>query len=79
MYFGSRFVSVLILYVVIGTVTMKFVKKKEGIEVIPNVTFWRVIPVLVKVSICKYIWCFVPYHLLHVCILFRKELQVKIS
>ena len=39
----------LILYFAIGTVVMKFVKKKEGIAVIPNVTFWRSAPVLVKV------------------------------
>lgn len=41
-------ISVLIMYFVIGILTMKFVKRKEGIEIIPNVTFWRTLPVLIK-------------------------------
>ncbi|XP_052813708.1 uncharacterized protein LOC128240840 [Mya arenaria] len=40
--------SFLILYLVVGAIFMKFVKKKEGAEVIPNLTFWRSVPVLVK-------------------------------
>ncbi|XP_053374578.1 uncharacterized protein LOC123530760 [Mercenaria mercenaria] len=40
--------SIVVLYFVVGTVIMKFVLKKEGIEVIPNVVLWRSVPVLIK-------------------------------
>lgn len=41
-------VSVLFLYFVVGVVFMKFVKKKEGAEIVPNIIFWKSLPVLVK-------------------------------
>jgi hypothetical protein len=44
-----RAVSVLFLYFVVGVVFMKFVKKKEGAEIVPNIIFWKSLPVLVKV------------------------------
>ena len=46
-----RFFSILIVYFIVGAVVMKFVKKAEGKEIIPNLTFWKAVPVLVKVSL----------------------------
>ena len=39
------------VYFIAGVVFMKFVKKAEGKEVIPNVSFWAALPVLIKVSL----------------------------
>jgi len=38
-----------VVYVVAGVLIMKFVKKAEGIDLIPNKTIWVKIPGLVKV------------------------------
>jgi len=37
-----------ILYFIVGAVVNKFVRHKEGIEIIPNVEFWMALPGLVK-------------------------------
>ncbi|XP_076437068.1 cation-dependent mannose-6-phosphate receptor-like [Babylonia areolata] len=42
------FFSLLIVYVVAGVLYMKFVKKSEGKELIPNHSFWTALPGLVK-------------------------------
>lgn len=41
-------VSLTAVYLVGGTVYCKFVAKKEGVEIIPNVHFWIALPGLVK-------------------------------
>ena len=38
----------LVLYFVIGALVMKFALKKTGIEIIPNVHFWKDLPFLLK-------------------------------
>ena len=48
--FLFRFFSLLIVYLVAGMIFMKFVKKAEGKEVIPNSSFWFSIPGNIKVS-----------------------------
>ena len=47
--FCCRFFAIIILYAVAGTAVMKFVKKAEGKEVVPNISFWTQIPILIKV------------------------------
>ncbi|XP_052245427.1 uncharacterized protein LOC127854433 [Dreissena polymorpha] len=42
------FFSVIILYLIGGLIFMKFVRKKDGIEIFPHITFWRSVPVLVQ-------------------------------
>ena len=37
-----------ILYFIVGFILCKFVWKKEGLEVIPNVAFWKDLPFLLK-------------------------------
>jgi len=38
-----------ILYLVVGVIIMKTVKKAEGANLIPNVDFWKSLPSVVKV------------------------------
>ena len=45
-----RFFSLLFVYLIAGMIFMKFVKKAEGKEVIPNSSFWFAIPGHIKVS-----------------------------
>jgi len=42
---------VVILYFLIGIIFMKFAKKAQGPEIIPNIEFWKGLPSLVKVNI----------------------------
>ena len=49
LYLFCRFFAIIILYAVAGTAVMKFVKKAEGKEVVPNISFWTQIPILIKV------------------------------
>lgn len=42
------FFAIVIVYFVGGMLFLKFGKKKEGAEIIPNVVFWRSIPVNIK-------------------------------
>ena len=53
-FFFFRFFSLLFVYLVVGMIFMKFVKKAEGKEVIPNSTFWFAIPGQIKVSWSTY-------------------------
>ncbi|KAL8609024.1 hypothetical protein ACOMHN_065250 [Nucella lapillus] len=46
-----RFFSVLLVYLVAGVMFMKFVRKAEGKEVVPNYSIWTAIPGLIKVFI----------------------------
>lgn len=41
-------IPIFILYWPIGIVVNKFVRKKEGIEIVPNISFWKDLPFLVK-------------------------------
>ena len=47
----SRFFSLFFVYLIAGVAFMKFVKKAEGKEVVPNVNFWTALPELIKVSL----------------------------
>lgn len=40
--------GLLLLYLVIGMIIMKFKFKKTGLEIIPNFWFWKTVPGLVK-------------------------------
>lgn len=44
-----RCVVLLFLYVVVGVLVMKFVKKAQGPEMILNLSFWKEFPGRVKV------------------------------
>ena len=46
-----RFFSVLVLYLLVGIVIQVGVRKKRGIESIPNSTFWTGLPGTIKVRI----------------------------
>lgn len=41
-------IPVFIIYWPVGIIVNKFIRKKEGIEIVPNVTFWKDLPFLVK-------------------------------
>ncbi len=41
----------MIVYLVVGIVVSKFALHKEGSEIIPNKSFWKDLPFLVKVSL----------------------------
>lgn len=45
-----RALVLLVLYLVLGVVVMKFVKHQEGTELIPHKSFWSDLPFKVKVS-----------------------------
>ena len=40
----------LVLYFVIGTAILYFVKGARGLEAFPNYAFWKELPVLIKVT-----------------------------
>lgn len=42
------FFSLLFVYLIVGALIMKFVKKAEGKEVIPNIGFWTAVPSHIK-------------------------------
>jgi hypothetical protein len=42
------FFCLLFVYVVGGFIFLKFVRKAEGIEAIPNYSFWGMLPGLIK-------------------------------
>lgn len=44
-----RFACIIIVYLIVGILVMKFVKGASGKDVVPNVGFWSDFPFLVKV------------------------------
>lgn len=44
------FLVLVFLYVVIGMLVCKVVKKASGAEIFPNIKFWKELPFFVKVS-----------------------------
>ena len=39
----------LIIYFIVGALIMYFVKGARGVEIIPNLGFWKALPFLIKV------------------------------
>ena len=48
--FHFRFFVLLVVYFVAGAVFLKFRRGAEGVEIIPNVEFWKSLPGLIRVS-----------------------------
>ena len=46
----------LVVYFVVGSLAMFYVKKARGIEVVPHLSFWMDFPFLLRVS-----WIFITY------------------
>ena len=57
LYAVLRAIIAFIAYLVIGGVVMYFAKGARGIEVIPNITFWKDLPFLLKVNTISSTWC----------------------
>ena len=51
-----RIISALIAYFVVGAIIMYTLKGARGIEVIPNIGFWKDLPFLIKVEYTLW-WC----------------------
>ena len=49
-----RFAVIVVVYLVGGVSYMHFAKGANGSEMIPNVTFWKGVPVLIKVPCYQY-------------------------
>ena len=47
--FFYRMLVLALAYVIIGVLFMKFAKKEEGVNIFPNVNFWKRLPFLIKV------------------------------
>jgi len=61
-----------ILYIVIGLIVSKFVQKKKGLEIIPNLHFWKALPFLIKDG------ALVVFHFIKSIILKIKDLIMKV-
>lgn len=47
--FRSRVLVLAVVYLIAGVLVMKFVKGAHGSELVPNVGFWKGLPLYVKV------------------------------
>ena len=54
LYAVLRAIIAFIAYLVIGGLVMYFAKGARGIEVIPNITFWKDLPFLLKVNLTHF-------------------------
>ena len=48
-FFFYRFIVVVATYFIVGGLIMYFMRGARGVEVIPNYTFWKDLPFLIKV------------------------------
>lgn len=58
-----RFFVTFALYWIFGILFMKFVRRAQGTEMIPNLEFWKELPLVIRVSTQinhKYTVCFMP-------------------
>ena len=56
MYCLFRFFVLVIVYLVGGVLYMRFVRGATGIEMVPNLEFWKEVPALVKVMTAIVQW-----------------------
>lgn len=50
-FFPSRFLVIVVIYLVVGVLVNKFVRGATGAELIPNRSFWAELPSLIKVCV----------------------------
>ena len=56
-------------YVIVGCLVNAFARQKRGIEIIPNLEFWKDFPFLLKVStdLFVFVYCFFSLFVPHAC------------